>query len=342
MPRLNPVRRLALVLALLAAPAAEALAQGPGAFARIGFGARGIGMGNALVADAFGPTSPFYNPALAPQATAQHVDAAAAFLTLGRELQHAQFAFPLPPRAGGAVGLVRAAVSGIDGRDAAGFHTRELSVEETVVFAAFGVRLGPGIAGGLGLRFYRADLLEGVDAPTAIGLSLGLTARPTERLALGLTADDLLARYRWDTAARGGGRRTDLFPVRLRLGAAYALADERGVLAAETELRATRVELRRTVAAGPDGPPVEIVTAERRTATEAVARLGAEWWLAPAFALRAGVDRLGEGGLAAATPAAGFAVRQRLGEIGLRADYTAQREPRGLGVVHVVALRLDL
>jgi hypothetical protein len=340
----RPRWRLALLVALLAAgPASEAAAQAPGSFARIGFGARGIAMGGGLSADVFQQASPFYNPALSPLAGPQTVDAAAGFLSLDRELQHGQFTFRLPPRAGAAVGIIRAGVSGIDGRDASGYHTGELSTEESVVFATFGLAVSQRVSGGFGLRFYRSDLLEGVSAPVTLGLSMGLAARVSDRLAFGLAVDDLLARYSWDTAALGGASRTiDRFPVRVRFGSAYRLGEDRGLLTAEVEAQAIPAVVRRYVTREIGGQPQLSLSDERRTFGNALFRLGGEYWLAEPFALRLGIDRIGQDGLRGAAPAGGFALRHSLGEISGRVDYTIVLEPYGLGIMHMVALNLDL
>ena len=63
----SSMTRLALALAsvLLATTLLPAQNAGrAGAFARIGFGARGIGMGNAVTAVTSGDISTYYNPAL--------------------------------------------------------------------------------------------------------------------------------------------------------------------------------------------------------------------------------------------------------------------------------------
>jgi hypothetical protein len=338
------MRILSLIALCVMLPAAEVAAQAPGSFARVGFGARGIAMGGGLVADVFQEASPFYNPALAPMSGAQTVDAAAAFLSLDRELQHAQFSFRLPPRAGAAIGIIRAGVDGIDGRDASGYHTGELSTEESVVFAAFGLRLSDRVSAGFGVRFYRSDLLDGVSAPVTIGGSIGLAARVSERLAFGLAVDDLLARYSWDTSpiGGGGGRTVDRFPVRFRLGSAYQLGDGRGLLTAEVEGRTHSAAIRRYATREPGGQPQLTIEDERLTLGAVLLRFGGEYWLAEPFGLRLGVDRIGEDGLRGAAPAAGFAVRHSLGEISARVDYTALLEPHGLGVMHMVALYIDL
>ena len=340
----DPRWRYLLAAVLLAAfPVAEAFAQAPGAFARVGFGARGIAMGGGLSADVFEQASPFYNPALAPLAAPQAVDAAAGFLSMDRELQHGQFTFRLPPRAGAAIGIIRAGVSGIDGRDASGYHTGELSTEESVVFTTFGLAFSQRVSGGLGLRFYRSDLLDGISAPVTIGLSIGLAARVSDRLAFGFAVDDLLARYSWDTAALGGGSRTvDRFPVRVRFGSAYQLGEGRGLLTAEVEAQARPVVVRTYTTRDLGGQPQLVVQDERQTFGSTLLRFGGEYWLVEPFAVRAGVDRIGQDGLGGAAPAGGFALRHTFGEISGRVDYTVMLEPYGLGVMHMVALSLDL
>jgi hypothetical protein len=334
-----------LFVAALFLAAAPASAQHAGSYARMGFGARGIAMGGGLVADVFSEASPYYNPALAPRVQRQALDAAAGFLSLDRSLQYLQFAFPLPPRAGAAVGLIRAGVDNIDGRDNSGYHTEDLSTEEYAIFAAFGARLSSRVSGGLGLRFYHADLLEGVDPVVSLALSLGLAAQVSENLAFGIAVNDLLARYQWDTSdafGDGGTQTTDRFPVRLHVGGAYRLAGGRGTLTAEIETQIATVERRTERVSEIEGVPAVFRDEEKLQLSNVRFHFGGEYWVAQPFGARLGVDRLGADGTEGMSPAAGFAVRQPLGEIAARLDYTAVLEPYGLGVVHFVALHLDL
>lgn len=335
--------KVLLVLAVCAAVPASA--QYAGSYARIGFGARAIAMGGGLVADVFSQASPYYNPALAPRVQRQGLDAAAGFLSLDRDLQYLQFAFPLPPRAGGTVGLIRAGVEGIDGRDNAGYHTEELSTQEYVIFTAFGVNVSRRVSLGLGLRFYNASFAPDVDDIVTIALSFGLAAQFSDNLALGFAVDDLLGRYNWDTSdafGDAGKQTTDRLPVRLRFGGAYQVAGGRGTITAEIETRLQSAERRTERVSEIEGVPQVFTENDRVRVTETGFHLGGELWLARPFALRLGVDRLGRGDFEAATPAAGFALRQPLGEIAARLDYTAVLEPYGLGVMHFVNVHLDL
>ena len=55
-----------LFASIVATPVNAQLAGTPGAFTRLGFGARGMGMGNALTAVVDGEITSFYNPAVTP------------------------------------------------------------------------------------------------------------------------------------------------------------------------------------------------------------------------------------------------------------------------------------
>ena len=331
-----------LVLLLGALAAGEVQAQAAGAFSRMGFGARGVAMGNALVADGFGDTSPYYNPALAPFTSRQHVEASAAFMSFDRELQFLQFATPLRPRAGIAAGLIHAGVTGIDGRDFSGYHTQDYSTDEFAFFLAFGTRIGERATIGIGLQLFRTDYFEDLSTVNSIGIDLGLTFQVSEALRLGVAADDLLARYSWDTSGLYGdqGKTTsDPFPRRIRVGAAYRLLDGRAVLTGEYESRVSTRELRTRQVVVEDGVPLLDDTVEDLQLHTSQLRLGAEYHLVETFSVRGGVDHIGVEGLA---PSAGFMVQQPIGQLVARAGYTFVLEPYGTGGMHLLTLRVFL
>lgn len=325
--------------------AREAGAQAAGAFARMGFGARGIAMSNALVADGSGHASPYYNPALAPFTADQHLEATAALLSLDRELQFLQFAAPLRPNAGIAVGLVHAGVSGIDGRDASGYHTQEYATDEFAFFLAFGTHLGRRLTAGVGLQVFRADLLEELPAINSIGLDVGLSFRVTESFRLGAAVDDVLARYAWDTSGlygSSGRSTTDRFPLRLRVGAAYGALDGRASVVAEYESRVRAADLRVPGIRFFEDVPRQTIEEESLHLYEGRLRMGAEYRLVDAFALRAGLDRVGPGGFTSVQPSAGFMVEQPVGSLTARAAYAFVLENYGTGSMHVLTLRVFL
>ena len=339
--------RLALFAALLALSASPR-AQGPAAFSRLGMGARAIAVGGQ-VADLSGDATPFLNPALAPYQVGQAIEVSAGLLTFEREWNAVQIGSPLQPRAGVAGGVVHGGVSNIDGRDASGYPTGTLDTDEYAFFVAFGIRLGARASGGVGLRLYRSDLFDGVTAPTALGLQLGLAGRVTDRLSVGLVADDLFARYEWNASAvAGAGSATDPFPRRLTGGAAYALGTlpsgrPRGVVSADVTVSAFAQDVERVSGTQVIGTGVVPTRRETEaTLADVRARVGGEVWLADLFGVRAGVDRLGAGSLDEVRPAVGFALRQRFTDLDARIDYTAALEPYGTGILHMATVRLGL
>lgn len=339
------VRSLLLVLLLFGPVAGDAAGQAAGAFARLGFGARGIGLSNALVADVSGRASPYYNPALAPLVGRQSLEVTAALLSLDRELQFLQFSAPLRPRAGIAAGLIHAGVSGIDGRDASGYHTDSYATDEFAFFLAFGTRISSRLSAGVALKLFRADYFDELRPVNSIGVDVGLSARITEQLHLGLAAGDLLARYSWDTSDLFGsaGRTTsDRFPRRLRVGASYELLDGRARVLAEYESRLHAAEAFGRSVELVGGIPTETTTTEKVRRVDGRLRMGGELRLAEIFSIRGGIDRVGEDGLGGSVPSAGFSIEQPLGGLGLRAEYAFALEPYAVGTMHFVTLQLLL
>ncbi|KAB2846067.1 MAG: hypothetical protein F9K45_02655, partial [Melioribacteraceae bacterium] len=62
------------------------IASMPGAFSRMGFGARGMGMGNAMSAVKYGSIVSYYNPALSAFQEKNNFHTSYSFLSLDRSL----------------------------------------------------------------------------------------------------------------------------------------------------------------------------------------------------------------------------------------------------------------
>jgi hypothetical protein len=321
-----------------------AQAQHAGAFSRIGFGARGISMGNAQAADVSGQASPWYNPAHAPRMSSQSLSASAATLSFDRTVQFLALGAPLQERAGFSVGLIHAAVSDIDGRDNSGFHTGRLSVDEYAGFLAFGLQFSERFSGGLSFQFFRSDLFEGMTPARSVGLDIGFSYELASEWALAIVVDDLLARYSWDSSSISSTGRsvTDNFPRRLRLGVAHRPRNGRLLVSAELESRTTTVEVRtiRTRVFG--GNVVETTDASDLTFQETHVRAGAEYAPMEAFSVRMGVEQLGSDVLGTFRPSAGFQAQQAVGDLHLRAEYAFSWEAASAGSIHLLTLTLIL
>ena len=342
--RRTALSMLAAVVVCVLLPAGS-LAQTTGSFSRVGFGARGLGMANALIADASGAASPYYNPALAPFVSSQQISASAALMTLDRELQYLEFATPLRPKAGVAVGLTHAGVSGIDGRDNSGFHTEDLATDEYAFFVAFGLHVSDRVAAGIGLQLFRSDLYVGLNPVRTVGLDLGVTALITDDLRVGIVMDDLLARYSWNSSGvfgANGKTTSDKFPRRLRAGFSWNLPVGWARVLGEYEARFSTVEERSRSVEVSGGVPTEVITGTEIMVFDSQARLGAEAVVAEGIAVRAGADRIGYNGGSGIAPSAGFSVRQPVGNVTVEGAYAFVLEPAAVGSINIITLKLFL
>ena len=334
----------ALVLLLALAPAA-ASGQSAAPFTRMGFGARGIALGNALVADAFGQGSAYYNPALAPYAERQSLSGTVAILSHDRRLEFLQFATPLEPRAGIAAGVIHASVSEIDGRDNSGYHTDYYSTNEFAFFLGFGIQVVDNVSIGTNVQVYRSDYFDGLDPVIGLGIDVGTLWQASDRLQVGLAIEDLLAQYAWDTSSiygQQGRTNTDNFPRRLRLGTAYAFPNQQIRLFAEAAAGIRTAEERRPVVDTFQGEPIETIESEDRSRVDARLRFGAEYGIAEPLTLRAGIDRVGAQPAGQAVPSAGFMIAHDIGQLSLEADYALAFTPYAGDAMHFIALRMFL
>ncbi len=348
-PLLKRLGRSALLILLLGmglvggAPS-PALAQdtGTGAFSRLGFGARGMALGNALVADPSADVSPHYNPALLPLASGQRISASAVLLSFDRELQFLEFTTPVGPTAGIGLSLIHAGVSNIDGRNADGAHTETLSTDEFALSLAFGNRFADWVSVGTALTLYQSDLVPDVDPVRGFGVDIGVRVQATDRLSLAAAVNDLLAKYEWNTSTVGGGTHTDRFPVRLRFGAGYSLLGERLRLLAEVESRYTSRERRVPDFRVTSGGPQEQTRTESFLLHDLRGRAGASFQAVDILEIRAGLDRIGVSDGNGLRPSAGFGVRQSVGDLDLRLSYTATLEPYVRTVMNTGTVELFL
>ena len=331
---------LFVILGLLTVPVQ---AQYAGAFSRVGFGARGIALGNAQAADVFSGASPWYNPALAPLLEGQSIEGAVSAMSFDRSLQVLQIGAPLQQRAGITAGIVHAAVSNIDGRDNSGFHTRNLSVDEFAGFLAFGLRLSGKLSAGINLQFFQSQLYDGLSART-VGVDLGFAYRVSDQWAAALVMDDLLARYSWDGSAVGGSGTeiTDNFPRRIRLGVVRTLQDGTWLISLEGESRFSSVVTSTLEPRILGDGPARVRTESNLTLRESRLRVGVEMIPLEGFALRGGLEQLGPETLGGLRPSAGFSAEHPMGQLRIRVDYAFGWEAQAGGRMHVVSMRFYL
>lgn len=322
----------ALLLALLAAaPAAAQTGGTAGAFTRLGFGARGMGMGNALTAVNHGIVSSQYNPALSAFQEGHVLYGNYGILALDRRLNHISYTQSIRLKkpgargddapvsiAGVSAGWINAGDANIQGYDSDGFKTDVLSVFENQFFLNFGNRFSDRIAAGFNVKFYYSGLYEGVTS-SGFGVDLGLLYTINSEFTAAFVVQDLLTKYKWDTGQLYGPERgnttDDPFARVLRAGAAY-----------------TRRDLGLTVAADIESFDEKVF----------FARAGAEYAIAEQFTVRAGLDRLDLNGDGVdPRPSLGFTVAQPFGVLMPVISYAVILEPVAPTATHVLSFALS-
>ncbi len=229
---------LIIIIVLISAATANAqLGSYAGAFARIGFGARGLSMGNAMVSDAFGDVAGYYNPSLSVFQEQGVVNLGYTFMSFDRKLNFVSFAkqFKLSEgrqTAGISISWLNAGVGDIDGRDNDGRSLGMLSTYENQMMMGMGFQLSPQVSAGVGFKLYLAKLYEEVTT-TQAALDFGLTYLATKDISIGLAVRDIGAKYKWETSDVYGNNGTvteNKFPTLVDAGASYNLPKNLGVV----------------------------------------------------------------------------------------------------------------
>lgn len=226
------------ISSLFAQPEFSEMAAGVGAFSRMGFGARGIGMGNAMTAVISGELVSYYNPAVTVFQDNNSVLTGYSFLSIDRNLNFLSFTrrFDLyskkdslvenpKPRnsAGVSIGIINAGVSNIDGRDDNGLSTGELSTSENQFYLAVANRFTEKFSIGITAKYYYYKLVEEITSES-LGLDIGAIYRINDEFTIAIAIIDINSKYKWNTNAIYGtdGRETEnKFPNLRKLGISY-------------------------------------------------------------------------------------------------------------------------
>jgi hypothetical protein len=282
----SSLKRAVIIAAVfvLSVPAFAQLGGTPGAFSRMGFGARGISMGNALTSVTTGDVIGYYNPAVSSFQNEHLINVSYSFLSFDRSLNFVSYTknFKLPNQKEGGAGItfswINAGVSKIDGRDADGFPIGDLSVSENQLTFAPSIRMSDLISFGIGFKFYYSKLYDGIKS-TSLGFDIGAIFKASEKLNIGVTIKDINSKYTWNTQSiygQNGSTTTDKFPVLMTIGASYQLPKSFGLISADFQHSSQTVK--------PD-------SVEYKTNSN-ILRMGAEISIMKILALRAGFDNL--------------------------------------------------
>ena len=236
----SDMRTLLFHLALLAIVVYPLMAQNsgtPGSYERLGFGARGIGMGNAMSSVSQGAAQTYYNPALGAFSDQRTASLTSSFLSFDRSLNFLSYTQAVKPTGGISLGIINSGVKNIDGRDGDGFHTEDYSTVEDEFYLAFSNRMTEEFSLGVTVKMYYAKLFQDI-TNTTVGFDAGALYKVTPELSIGGVIQDVSTKYKWDTKAiydQNGRNTTDKFPQLRRIGVSYAPESKMGIIAVDFE-----------------------------------------------------------------------------------------------------------
>lgn len=307
---------------LFAQPKESKIAAMPGTFGRMGFGARGIGMGNALLAVTEGNLVSYYNPAVSVFQEGNSFQTSYTFLSLDRSLNFLSFTrrFDLGGKkdraAGISAGIINSGVGKIDGRDGNGLQTGDLSTSENQFFLALGKRFSDHLAIGIETKFYYYKLYQDINA-SGVGVDLGLLYKINEQWNIAAAITDINSSYKWDSSTlygQDGTTSTDKFPILKKIGASYFNKDL-GLLAS--------------------------IEFENSNGETNIIRAGAEYNLIENLYVRAGIDQFNlSNSDFLPKPAAGFSYSKNFGNILVGVNYAFMIEHYSPQDIHVVGINV--
>jgi hypothetical protein len=223
---------------IIAQPQFTEIAARVGAFSRMGFGARGIGMGNAMSAVITGELVSHYNPAVTVFQENNSVLTGYSFLSIDRNLNFLSYTrrFDFYSKkdslvenrkpansAGVSIGIINSGVSNIDGRDNNGLPTGELSTSENQFYLAVANRFSDKLSVGITAKFYYYKLFEDINT-TSFGIDIGALYKINDQFTVALAVIDINSKYKWDTSPaykKNGVITEDKFPNLRKLGVSY-------------------------------------------------------------------------------------------------------------------------
>jgi hypothetical protein len=287
-----------------------------GAPMRMGFGARGMAMGNAMTAVVSGDVQSYYNPALVPFQPEPVVVATYGILTLDRKLNFLSYTKSLQPNAGFSLSIINAGVGNIDGRNVDGAHTETYSTSENAFMLSFGLKPARSFSIGITAKILYYSLFEGVKSTTA-GIDFGALYKLSQELSIGVAVQDITSKYKWDTSqlyGQLGTTSTDYFPLRKRIGMSWI----------------------------PTSFPI-IASGEIESIASALySRLGTEIEVYHGVYIRGGIDQIALNTDLPAKPSLGMSVQTTVARWTPSFQYTYIFEPYSPSGIHILSLAVRL
>ena len=311
---------LAILLSNVCAPTLAQLQSStsvddhPGAPMWLGFGARGIAMGNAMTAVINGDIQAYYNPAALPFESVPTVVAAYSVLSLDRRLNYLSYTKSLKPNAGFSLSVINAGVGDIDGRDGDGVHTQTYSTSENSIMFSFGLQPVPKFSFGVTLKVLYYNFVEGMKSTTA-ALDIGALYLLTDEFTLGAVVQDINAKYKWDSSPLygiNGNSSVERFPLRKQIGITWSPSKYSLLISGEFEA----------------------------IGSATFVRIGSEIEIYDGVQLRGGIDQIALNADLPAKPTLGISVQTKLSTWTPAFQYTYVFEPYSPSGIHILSFSL--
>ena len=320
----NIIIAIMLISSLFAQTKTTDISTKAGAFSRMGFGARGMGMGNALSSVNNGQLNVYYNPALSPFQEKNSFMASYSALSLDRKLNFISFTrkfkFDSPDEfrtAGVSFGLINSGVDDINKYNGQGEVTGNVSTSENMFFFSYANRFSNKLSIGITFKYFQNNLYTDLTAK-GLGFDIGALYFINENINLSLGVYDINSKYDWDSSdlfGQNGRRRTEKFPLLKRVGLSYKTTDNVLLVALDYE---------------------------NSDAGTNYIRIGSEYNPYPGLYLRAGLDRLNlSNSEEPVRPTFGFSYFYDVNKMKLGIDYAFVVEPYSNSNQHIIGINFN-
>lgn len=186
----------------------------PGAFLRLGIGAKAMAMGRAFTAIANDVSTLYWNPAGMGQMQYKEFMGYYSALSMERRYNFVGFAIPTEDYGTFGAGWINIGISDIEARDISGRATGYFSNAENAFMFSWGMKVYKDLQAGASIKYLTHQLQD--YQSTGVGLDIGFLYTLTDYFSIGLTIQDMATRVKWDTDSN----LTESFPAMTRFGVA--------------------------------------------------------------------------------------------------------------------------
>lgn len=342
---------------LICAPSIYAQVGGySGAYTRMGFGAKGMGMSNAMSSvtqTEFGAHS-YYNPAIAAtildgdeETINQKYDLSTAVMEFDRSMYMASGAFEIPPSAGLSINLLSSTVSDFEERSQSGYYNGSFDAVDLQASANFGIAVSEMIKLGIGIKMNYANYHPDAEPAYGMGLDAGLIYTALPGWNISFAVKDLITSYRWSVddiyGTDSSNQQVDEVPTRVIFGTSYFLDDYQLLLSLDFENLIATSDIQEKQFQTFLGYPSYRTSESMITGTDHKLSAGARYRVHELISVSGGysIHNL-EYSDESDSFSAGFSVHLPLKQYTPTIDYSFVREPGGFSSFHIVALSFNL